>query len=137
MRAQTKSHKSTVCIIPPLAVQQAVQRIRCFRDKSFVRWPPHINLLYPFLEVPSFDEAATAATHALAQLPPFKVRAAVSSHDHSSCSTHAPTKPLFVFGSPCCVQHSTNQLQCAASSCLCNASRQMCSKEDTPQLALP
>jgi hypothetical protein len=84
MHALNKSHKITVCIIPPLAVQQAVQRIRCFKDKSFVRWPPHINLLYPFLEDPAFDEAATAATQALAQLPPFKVRAASSSHKHST-----------------------------------------------------
>jgi hypothetical protein len=81
-----KSHKSTVCIVPPLAVQQAIQRVRCFRDKSFVRWPPHINLLYPFLDADGggsgasssqqqgvFGAAADAATQALAQLPPFTV----------------------------------------------------------------
>jgi hypothetical protein len=73
----SKSHKSTVCIIPPIAVQQAVQRIRCFKDKSFVRWPPHINLLYPFIEdagPTAFQEAADAATAALAQVPPFQVQ---------------------------------------------------------------
>lgn len=71
-----KSHKSTICLIPPLSVQQAVQRIRCFKDKSFVRWPPHINLLYPFLEDKqgiAFADAAAAATAAVAHIPPFKV----------------------------------------------------------------
>jgi hypothetical protein len=76
MHALTKSHKSTVCIIPPLAVQQAVQKIRCFKDKSFVRWPPHINLLYPFLEDQgsAFTDAAAAAATAVAYISPFKVR---------------------------------------------------------------
>jgi hypothetical protein len=76
MRGLGKSHKSTVCIIPPLAVQQAVQSIRCFKDKSFVRWPPHINLLYPFIEDqgPAFENAATAAVGALADVQPFEVR---------------------------------------------------------------
>lgn len=73
----SKSHKSTVCIIPPLAVQQAVQRIRCFQDKSFVRWPPHINLLYPFIEdtgPAALQEAGDTMVAALAQVPPFQVR---------------------------------------------------------------
>ncbi|KDO20582.1 hypothetical protein SPRG_22329 [Saprolegnia parasitica CBS 223.65] len=30
-----------------------VQRVRAAHDKAFQRWPPHINLLYPFLSAPS------------------------------------------------------------------------------------
>lgn len=74
--AFSKTHKSTLCIVPPLHIQQAVQRIRCFRDKSFVRWPPHINLLYPFVSedtAETFADAAATAAHALKNLPPFKV----------------------------------------------------------------
>eukprot|EP00210_Caulerpa_lentillifera_P001878 g1807.t1 len=41
-------HKSAVCFIPPRKAWDSIQEIRCFNDKSFVRWPPHINLLYPF-----------------------------------------------------------------------------------------
>ena len=76
MRA-LKSHKSTVCIIPTVAAQQVVQEVRCFKDKSFVRWPPHINLLYPFLEdkEAAFEDAASTAADALAHLPPFTVGA--------------------------------------------------------------
>lgn len=75
MQNLIKSHKSAVCIIPPTTVQQAIQRIRCFKDKSFVRWPPHFNLLYPFLEDSGavFESAAQEATKALSQLQPFKV----------------------------------------------------------------
>jgi hypothetical protein len=87
-QAVAKSHKSALCIIPPLAAQAAVQRVRCFHDKSFVRWPPHINLVYPFRSSSSssdedgassasgqsvLEDAAHAATCALAHVQPFKV----------------------------------------------------------------
>lgn len=72
-----KVHKSALCIIPPLHLAAGVQRARCFRDKSFVRWPPHINLLYPFAEDDAagaaFAQAADTAAAALAGIHPFKV----------------------------------------------------------------
>ncbi|KAG2425320.1 hypothetical protein HXX76_013736 [Chlamydomonas incerta] len=43
-----KVHTSSVAVVPPAAVWRRIQALRCFADKSFVRWPPHINLLYPF-----------------------------------------------------------------------------------------
>lgn len=45
-----KVFKSALCILLPYHLMQPVQKIRCFKDKSYVRWPPHINLLYPFWE---------------------------------------------------------------------------------------
>ena len=50
----------------------AIQHIRCFQDKSFVRWPPHINLLYPFHEH-QLAAAAERAAEALRTTGPFTV----------------------------------------------------------------
>lgn len=73
-----KVHKAAIAIIPPLHLTHAIQRIRCFKDKSYVRWPPHINLLYPFLEDSSdtFATAAVKAAEAVAGIKPFKVMCA-------------------------------------------------------------
>eukprot|EP00198_Chlamydomonas_reinhardtii_P000915 XP_001690250.1 predicted protein [Chlamydomonas reinhardtii] len=57
-----KVHTSSVAVVPPATVWRSIQSLRCFADKSFVRWPPHINLLYPFHpdgpQVPELSGAA-------------------------------------------------------------------------------
>ena len=62
-------HTSAVVICPPSSQWGPIQEIRSVNDKSYVRWMPHVNLLYPFLlddddgdEAPrrNFDAAATA-----------------------------------------------------------------------------
>jgi poly(A) polymerase len=44
-------------------------------DKSFTRWMPHINLLYPFLEDNGsvFEGAAEEIAQAIATIQPFQV----------------------------------------------------------------
>ena len=39
-----------------------------------MRWPPHINILYPFVAEDIFTEAAGVAEAALADIAPFKLR---------------------------------------------------------------
>ena len=58
-----------------MQVWDKIQEIRIFRDKSFVRWPPHINLLYPFYEDTgnSFEEWAGVLAAAVRSISPFKV----------------------------------------------------------------
>ena len=54
-----KQHSSTVAIVPPEALWPPIQRARrALRDKGLYRWPPHINLLYPFLPTDDFAAAA-------------------------------------------------------------------------------
>jgi len=67
-----KVHRAAICIIPPLHICAAVQRIRCFKDKSFVRWPPHVNVLYPFHEDTGncFQDASASAMQALSLFKP-------------------------------------------------------------------
>ena len=57
----SKVYTSTVALVPPeeawLAIQQARESLR---DKGLYRWPPHINLLYPFVPEEHFAQAADA-----------------------------------------------------------------------------
>ena len=75
MDAAMLSHSSAVCLIPPRSCWDQLQEDRCFKDKAFVRWPPHINLLYPFLSDggTTFEEAARTARYSIAAVQPFEV----------------------------------------------------------------
>lgn len=70
-----KVHRSAICLIPPTEVWQRIQGIRSIHDKSYVRWMPHMNVLYPFHvdEADNLRSAATRAAMALSGVPPFKV----------------------------------------------------------------
>ncbi|KAH7407036.1 2'-5' RNA ligase superfamily-domain-containing protein [Phaeosphaeria sp. MPI-PUGE-AT-0046c] len=47
------SHKSALVLLPHASITAPVEAVRRLHDKHFARWPPHINLLYPFLASPS------------------------------------------------------------------------------------
>ncbi|KAL5378487.1 hypothetical protein DPSP01_009068 [Paraphaeosphaeria sporulosa] len=47
------SHKSALVLLPPSAIEAPIEAVRRVHDKVFARWPPHINLIYPFLALPS------------------------------------------------------------------------------------
>ena len=75
-------HTSAVVICPPSSQWGPIQEIRSFNDKSYARWMPHINLLYPFLlddddgdDAPrrNFDAATAVAREALRGIEPFTV----------------------------------------------------------------
>lgn len=40
-------------LLPPSSISAPIEAVRRVHDKQFHRWPPHINLLYPFLSTPS------------------------------------------------------------------------------------
>ena len=65
-------HTSTVALVPPeqswLPIQSARERLR---DKGLYRWPPHINLLYPFVPAEHLAVAADMLAPAMAAIPPF------------------------------------------------------------------
>ena len=68
-------HTSAVVMVPPPRAWRAVQAIRAVHDKSYLRWMPHVNLLYPFLvddeRGRNFGAASEAATAALSGIAPF------------------------------------------------------------------
>ena len=71
-------HTSAVVLVPPRDLWAPIQVIRATNDKSYLRWMPHVNLLYPFLRDDArgdtFSVAAGLAERALAGVPPFRVR---------------------------------------------------------------
>ncbi|PVH97067.1 hypothetical protein DM02DRAFT_644385 [Periconia macrospinosa] len=47
------SHKSALALLPHATITSPIELVRREHDKHFNRWPPHINLIYPFLASPS------------------------------------------------------------------------------------
>src|SRR5690242_7022604 len=47
------THKAALALLPPSSITAPIEAVRRVHDKHFARWPPHINLLYPFLASPS------------------------------------------------------------------------------------
>jgi 2'-5' RNA ligase len=73
----TKTYQTAVAVVPPQEVWGPIQAIRERHDRQFRRWPPHINLLYPFYMPESFDDAVPGLAAACTQIDPFVVTLAV------------------------------------------------------------
>eukprot|EP01095_Lingulamoeba_sp_RSL-Kostka_P017838 TRINITY_DN9516_c0_g1_i1.p1 TRINITY_DN9516_c0_g1~~TRINITY_DN9516_c0_g1_i1.p1 ORF type:complete len:326 (+),score=96.68 TRINITY_DN9516_c0_g1_i1:49-1026(+) len=69
----SKVHTSALCLIPPKHIWDQIQAIRKIHDKSYVRWYPHVNLLYPFFTYDKFEDAKQTAIDALSEIEPFEV----------------------------------------------------------------
>lgn len=68
--------KTSLSFVPPrIFWERPIQDIRCFHDKAFLRWPPHINLLYPFWKDTDdhLEKAAQAIRRKLASWKPFRL----------------------------------------------------------------
>ncbi|EKX46785.1 hypothetical protein GUITHDRAFT_51502, partial [Guillardia theta CCMP2712] len=86
--------QSALCLIPPGDLWPSMQEIRSVHDKSFLRWPPHVNVLYPFVPEHEFPVAAARAEQALRRMKPFTVSlASMSSFQHSKYSHTLWLKP--------------------------------------------
>ncbi|KAL1499889.1 hypothetical protein AB1Y20_012572 [Prymnesium parvum] len=70
---RTKVHTSALCFIPPPDAQEAIQRLRQLHDRQIRRWPPHVNVCYPFVPLPEFEAAASHLASCLRGFPPFDV----------------------------------------------------------------
>ena len=68
-----KVHTSAVVLIPGEEHWGAIQAIRRDHDKSYQRWMPHINLLYPFISADFFPECLAKITEALVDTDSFLV----------------------------------------------------------------
>lgn len=64
------SHKAALILLPPASIQPPIQQLRRKHDRNFRRWPPHTNLIYPFLTSPSnrMDEIRLRITSAFEKL---------------------------------------------------------------------
>jgi len=68
-----KVFSSAVVIILPENIWDPIQEIRKVHDKAFLRWMPHINIVYPFYETSYFASKSKEIHEALKSLNPFKV----------------------------------------------------------------
>jgi poly(A) polymerase len=68
----------------------AIQEIRSSNDTSFDRWPPHINLLWPFIPQSQFASATTSiqSSSKFSSIQPFTVRLSRFSYTHGSRYIH-------------------------------------------------
>lgn len=68
-------HTTALAIVPPDECWPQIQAARTeLQDAGLYRWPPHINLIYPFIEPIYFERFADAVAPALATVPPFRLR---------------------------------------------------------------
>jgi len=61
----TTSHDTALCIIPPRRLWPSVDRLRALYDKAYEKWPPHINMIYPFVRPDLLPSAAQRIQDAL------------------------------------------------------------------------
>mmetsp|Transcript_41731 Transcript_41731/g.65162 ORF Transcript_41731/g.65162 Transcript_41731/m.65162 type:complete len:384 (+) Transcript_41731:130-1281(+) len=70
----TKVYETTIALIPPDEVWGPVQNLRLkLRDAGLYRWPPHINLLYPFIAEKYIPEVLSTLEEAGEGVEPFEV----------------------------------------------------------------
>lgn len=70
----SKTHTTAVVLIPPESAQPPIQAIRRIHDRNFVRWMPHITLLYPFAARTDFANVTDALAKAAEQTTPFSIQ---------------------------------------------------------------
>lgn len=61
------SRDTALCIIPPRNQWSKVDQLRSHYDRAYGKWPPHVNLIYPFVQVDVLPRAAEAVQSAAAQ----------------------------------------------------------------------
>jgi len=56
-RQSLSSYQTAIAIIPPAFYHPQINALRSLYDKSYLRWPPHLNVLYPFVTPESLPSA--------------------------------------------------------------------------------
>ncbi|KAM7202066.1 hypothetical protein V8F33_003073 [Rhypophila sp. PSN 637] len=60
-------YDTALCIIPPSQSWPFIDRLRSLYDKTYEKWPPHVNLVYPFVRPEMLPTAADRIQAALSQ----------------------------------------------------------------------
>lgn len=64
---------TAVCIVPPEDIWSPIEKIREKHDKAYKRWPPHINILFPFVNEKHFDSQVDILTNAFKDFKKFDI----------------------------------------------------------------
>jgi 2'-5' RNA ligase len=96
----TNSYDTALCIIPPTHECHDIDQLRSLYDKAYGSWPPHINLIYPFVAPEHLPQATDQIKKRFAKLDstsPFNVclnRAGYFAHRLNNTVFLAENKPL-------------------------------------------
>jgi 2'-5' RNA ligase len=83
-----KVFESSLCLVPPDESWYQIQRGRSeLKDAGLLRWPPHINVLYPFVPNNHFGKVAPLLADVLRNLEPFEVTLAQFGAFHQRSSS--------------------------------------------------
>jgi len=94
------SYQTALCIIPPAHLQSQIDSLRALYDKAHGKWPPHINLIYPFVTVENLPSAMDLISSNLRELGTDSERRKINlqmnvqdhfSHRHSNTVFVAPS----------------------------------------------
>ncbi|KAH7066966.1 2'-5' RNA ligase superfamily-domain-containing protein [Paraphoma chrysanthemicola] len=91
------SHKSALALLPPAHIFAPIEAVRKVHDRHFERWPPHINLLYPFLASPSTTTEQGDRTR-LSEEIRARIQHVVKSIQSFHISMHADSAGVFSHG---------------------------------------
>ena len=59
------TYETALCIIPPKSQWSSVDRLRGLYDKAYGKWPPHVNIVYPFVDVANLENAVDQVQNGL------------------------------------------------------------------------
>ncbi|ETS83175.1 hypothetical protein PFICI_05051 [Pestalotiopsis fici W106-1] len=59
------SSDTALCIIPPRSHWSSIDSLRTLYDKAYEKWPPHVNIVYPFVKAEYLHEAANTISKSL------------------------------------------------------------------------
>ncbi|KAE8390399.1 hypothetical protein BDV23DRAFT_193794 [Aspergillus alliaceus] len=60
------SYETALCLVPPSNRTGDIDRLRALYDKAHGRWPPHANLIYPFVALEALPQASQLLQSTLA-----------------------------------------------------------------------
>lgn len=94
--SERTSHRTAVVLLPPVELWGALQRLRARHDSRFERWPPHVSLLYGFVEPAELPLALPRLTEVAKASKPFTIRfdrVVTFEHEASTTVALAPSRP--------------------------------------------
>ncbi|KAH6631697.1 hypothetical protein F5144DRAFT_648792 [Chaetomium tenue] len=71
------SHETALALLPPTPLHPRLDRLRALYDAAYPKWPPHLNLVYPFVRPDRLPEAADLVGAALASSSSFSSSSSV------------------------------------------------------------
>lgn len=92
----TTSHRTAVVLTPPTELWGPLQRLRATHDSRFSRWPPHVTLLYGFVEPAALDASLATLAGAARGASAFEVhfdRLVTFEHHATTTLALTPSNP--------------------------------------------